>query len=135
LLSQRGSEVKHLFEQVRFGDFVDLLKKVEQDSVVLGTDRLWWSVSRMVSYTGRLDPSVTFYQRIQRSWTDRFGGKLSTTYDPVSGETRGNLAKYFFDVVRPVMGDGAPSHQSIRDIVDRQTALEDWRRSFLQTRH
>ena len=128
MLSHRGSEVKHLFEQVRFGDFVDLLKKVEQDSVVLGTDR-------MVSYTGRLDPSVTFYQRILRSWTDRFGGKLSTTYDPVSGETRGNLAKYFFDVVRPVMGDGAPSHQSIRDIVDRQTALEDWRRSFLQTRH
>src|SRR5262249_18326006 len=41
---------------------VDLLKTVEENALELGTNPILWSVSMIESYTGRLDPSVIFYQ-------------------------------------------------------------------------
>jgi hypothetical protein len=79
-------------------------------------DPSYWEVSVEHSVTGRLDPSVVFYQSILWHWTD-LGGSLTFTKDPSSGKISGPLVKYFFAVVRPVMGERAPSVKSLPDIV------------------
>jgi hypothetical protein len=83
-----------------------------------------WKVSIEHSVTGRLDPSVVFYQRILWHWTDSFGGSLTLTKDPTTGKISGSLARYFFAVVCPVMGDRTPSRKSLPDIVNRQKLFE-----------
>lgn len=129
-LSLRPRDVRDLLLvgscSLSVGDIIDLIEDVETEALEVGSYSFLWKSHRLVSYTGRLDPSVIFYQRILRLWTDDFGGKLTTTYDSGAGKIRGPLGKYFFAVARPVMDDDAPSPQSFRDIVDRQKQFLKW---------
>jgi hypothetical protein len=104
------------------GEVVDLLDMLEWE-LNEHTDPSYWEVSIEHSVTGRLDPSVVFYQRILWHWT-YLGGSLTLTKDPISRKISGPLLKYFFAVVRPVMGDRAPSSQSLPDVVNRQKLFQ-----------
>jgi hypothetical protein len=51
------------------------------------------------------------------------GGKLRISRNSNSQKVQGPLAKYFFAVVRPVMGESTPSPESLPGIVDRQKRI------------
>jgi hypothetical protein len=106
------------------GDMVELLVRLKVEAEDLAKP-LFWSVSRMTSWTGRLEPQVVFFQRILLLWTD-FGGKLKLSRDPDTRQNRGPLVRYFLAVIRPVMKDKTPSLQSLRDIVRRQAKFQKW---------
>ena len=91
----------------------------------------YWGVSRLVSFTGRLDPQIVYFQHILWLWTDIFRGKLKLSRDPGSGQLRGPLARYFLAVTGPVMTDEAPSLESLPDIVDRQKSFYRWLDAYL----
>jgi hypothetical protein len=109
---------------LRIGDMLGLLTE-------LGDEAAWqakpssWSLSTLESYTGRLDPPVVYFQHVLWLWEDVFGGKL-TFWRNAEGEPTGKLARYFFAVMRPVMGGEAPSAESLRDIIERQKAFSRW---------
>jgi hypothetical protein len=65
------------------------------------------------------NPRLRFQSKILEIWV-RLGGKLQISRHPKTQEIRGPLARFFFAVARPVMGTGAPSPDSLRDIVERQ---------------
>jgi hypothetical protein len=64
------------------------------------------------------NPRLTYQSEVLNVWM-RLGGKLQISRNRLQ-EVRGPLARYFFAVVRPVMGERAPSPETLRDIVDRQ---------------
>jgi hypothetical protein len=93
-----------------------------------------WARSRVVELGELIDdgfPKVSakaYYQcRVLRLWT-QMGGKLGISRHPVSGKTKGPLARYFSAVTQPVHG-GSP--ESLHAIVKRhrchEQALERWR--------
>jgi hypothetical protein len=101
------------------------------EEVQKGCDQLagpsFWGVSRRHSFTGRLDPSVVYYQAVLCIWTDDFGGSLRLSRSSErSNKVYGPLLRFFFAVVGPVMGKRTPSHQSLHDIVARQKEFRDW---------
>jgi hypothetical protein len=65
------------------------------------------------------NPRLRFQSKILEVWV-RLGGKLKISRHPKTQEVRGPLARFFFNVARPVMGAAAPSPDSLRDIVERQ---------------
>jgi hypothetical protein len=71
----------------------------------------------------RRDERTWFQFLVLKVWTD-LGGRLTRTYDPQFGKISGPLLDYFFAAVRPVMGDDAPSPQSVPAIIDRQEELD-----------
>jgi hypothetical protein len=105
------------------GDLADLLGEVQYLAKRTSLP-IFWEVSIEHSVSGRLDPSVIFQQYILWLWTDEFGGRLTTTRGPISGEISGDLVRYFFAVARPVMGEATPSVQSLSDIVTRQKVFQ-----------
>jgi hypothetical protein len=80
-----------------------------------------WRVSLRHSVTGRLDPSVVYFQQALSLWTS-LGGRLKFSRD-LHGEPVGPLVNYFRAVISPVMRGKAPSVHSIPDIVKRQKAV------------
>jgi hypothetical protein len=84
-----------------------------------------WSIPKIRSWTGRLDPQVIYFQCILLLWID-FGGKLKLSRNPLSGGIHGPLVRYFVAVTGPVMKDMAPSLQSLPDIVRRQALFQKW---------
>jgi hypothetical protein len=67
------------------GEVVDQLDMLECE-LNEHADPSYWEVSVEHSVTGRLDPSVVFYQSILWHWTD-LGGSLTFTKDPSSGKS------------------------------------------------
>ncbi len=68
---------------------------------------------------GRGDnPRLTYQSKVLEQWV-RLGGKLKLSRHSRTQKVQGPLARYFFSVVRPVMGASAPSPESLRDIIER----------------
>jgi hypothetical protein len=110
-------------DAIALGEVVDFLTNVEvrlRDYA----DPMFWRPSKSESFSGRLDPSVVFFQKILHLWCERFGGRLGISRG--SGGATGPLGDYFFAVVRPVMGNRSPSAETLRDIVDRQKQFQKW---------
>jgi hypothetical protein len=118
--SWRSEPIAPLEDWTRFGEVADLVAKIRDQADEIGGTPFCWKPSIVESVTGRLDPSVVYQQRILAMWTNRFGGRLTITRDPISGEISGPLVRYFLSVARPVMGQRMPSLQSLPDIVNRQ---------------
>jgi hypothetical protein len=111
-------------------DLIGLLNTLGKDAETTA-EPFYWGVSRLVSFTGRLDPQIVHFQHILWLWTDIFRGKLKLSRDPGSGQLRGPLARYFLAVTGPVMTDEAPSLESLPDIVDRQKSFYRWLDAYL----
>jgi hypothetical protein len=117
---------KNALRTLDCGDFRDLLIEVETFLRKVGADRLSWRTSEWKSKSGRNEPSVIFYQRILFLWTECFGGKLKYSRHARTNKIGGPLVRYFLTVTEPVMGDKAPSAESIPDILKRQKEFRDW---------
>src|ERR1700730_17411255 len=111
-------------------DLIGLLNTLGKDAETTA-EPFYWGVSRLVSFTGRLDPQIVYFQHILWLWTDIFTGKPKLSRDPGSGQLRGPLARYFLAVTGPVMTDEAPSLESLPDIVDRQKSFYRWLDAYL----
>ena len=107
------------------GDVIELLTNLET-STAQTAEPFFWSISMLVSYTGRQDPQIIFFQHVLWLWTDVFGGKLRFSRNPESGKLGGPLMRFFFSVARPVMADKVPAVESVPDIVRRQRAFSRW---------
>ena len=74
---------------------------------------------------------ITLYEwLVLQTWV-HFGGKLRLSRHPKTGKVKGPLARFFFAVVRPVMGDRTPSPESLPHIVRRQERLTALIRSWI----
>jgi hypothetical protein len=62
---------------------------------------------------------VRYQSKVLEVWV-QLGGKLQISRHPKTQEIRGPLARFFFAVLRPVMGSSTPAPDSLRDIVKRQ---------------
>lgn len=107
-----------------FGDVEDLAARVQVRAKEITGNPSALKPTIVQSFTGRLDPSVVFQQRILSIWTNHLKGRLTVTHDPISGEIKGALVKYFLAVAGPVMGEKLPSLQSLPDIVERQKLFQ-----------
>jgi hypothetical protein len=116
---------KNALRTLDCGDFRDLLIEVETFLRKVGTDRLSWRISEWESKSGRNEP-VIFYQRIQFLWTECFGRELKYSRNARTNQIGGPLVRYFLTVTEPIMGDKAPSAESIPDILKRQKKFRDW---------
>jgi hypothetical protein len=67
-------------------------------------------------------PRLKYQASVLIAWSCMFGGKLGISHGR-SGKVQGPLARYFFAVVRPVMGAATPSAESLPDIVYFQKRL------------
>lgn len=107
---------------MNFGSAVDLLAGLRSGCEDT-TDPFYWAMNLNVSFTGRVDPAVIYYQRVLHLWTNAFGGKLG-----ISRNSRidGPLVRYFLAVAHPVMGQKMPSLESMPDIVRRQKRYHAW---------
>ncbi len=112
-------------ELLKYSIMDALLVKLQFD-LELKTRSWYWTTPILRSFTGRLDPPVVYYQAILRVWTE-LGGRLSLSRSAgFSSRVSCPLVRYFFAVVRPVMGSRTPSLLSLHDIVDRQRNFMDW---------
>jgi hypothetical protein len=110
---------------LNFGNATELLAAIGA-STAQTANPLFWRISMMVSYTGRLDPQIVYFQHVLWLWTDIFGGNLRFSRNPDSGKLGGPLIRYFFSVTRPLMRSEAPAIESVPDIVRRQRAFSRW---------
>jgi hypothetical protein len=111
------------------GDVADFLTEVERELANL-SNPFYWGTSRMVSVTGRTDPSVIYSQRVLWIWTNELGRDLKRSWNSVENKDSGPLARYFFAVARPVMGRRTPSSKSLKNIVKRQKQFLKWHKDY-----
>lgn len=114
--------------ELNYGVVLDLLSEVHR-SLRRMSRPYPWKKRKRVSFTGRSDPSVIYFQRILSLWTEQFRGALTLSWDAVKGRYSGRLTAFFFAVVRPVMGCRTPSPQSIKKIVGQQRRFIQWKSS------
>jgi hypothetical protein len=108
-----------------FGDAIGVLTPLGAAAAEIATHPLFRRISALVSYTGRLDPQIIYFQHVLWLWTDIFGGELKF-WRNVEGAPTGKLVRYFLAVTRPVMGRKTPSAESLPDIIKRQKAFSRW---------
>jgi hypothetical protein len=108
-----------------FGDMIGLLTPLGAAAAEIATHPSFRRPSALVSYTGRLDPQIIYFQGVLWLWTDFFGGELKFRRS-AAGTPTGKLVRYFFAVTRPVMGRKTPSIASVPDIIKRQKAFSRW---------
>jgi hypothetical protein len=102
------------------GHMVNLFAEFEVAALYRESD----SISVWDTVTGRLDPSVVYYQEVLLIW-HRLGGRLSLPgRNWKSGKLENDLIHFFRAIVDSVMLDNAPSDESIPDIVRRQKLLQ-----------
>ncbi len=65
------------------------------------------------------NPRLEYQSKVLEIWV-QLGGNLRISRHYRSQRVQGPLAKYFFAVVRPVMGEATPSPESLPGIVKRQ---------------
>jgi hypothetical protein len=101
---------------VKFGEFSDLLVEFE-NSVREFETPVAWRTPIMISSSGRLEPRIVYFQQVLWFWTEHVSGELKFSRN---ADISGPLVRFFRAVTDPVMGNDAPSLQSIPDIVKRQ---------------
>jgi hypothetical protein len=67
----------------------------------------------------KVSPRLEYQSKVLKIWV-QLGGNLRISRHYKSQRVQGPLAKYFFAVVRPVMGSAVPSPESLPSIVKRQ---------------
>jgi hypothetical protein len=101
------------------GHMVNLFAEFEEAAL----ERECYSISSLESVTGRLYPSVVYFQNVLHLG-HMLGGRLSLPgRDWKTGKLENDVMRFFRAVVDPVMLADAPSDESIPDIIKRQKLL------------
>jgi hypothetical protein len=126
LLAHAGSRDGR--ESVRLDDLIRLVTALKESAASTAAEcRI---ISRLgpfcfYSYTGRVDPSVVYLQRILWFWTDIMGGNLSFSRKG-SSESYSPCVRFLFASARPVMKRKTPSLESVPSVLKRQKEFYRW---------